>query len=477
MSMMSDRPTNLRASHAPDFWAWVKKHTDGFIGRNENFARAEKRLKDFAAGGLMLYWRRQAIYLAAALLCGTFYSLLVAILCYSLCQITELADTLASRRVLAWTNGNLDQCKKYYRLLMLTSTLSSAAVAVFVFAVARLEGTSSHFTPLFFLFAAGLFAAVNNHQIPQILTVRLLVYGMLFIFIPLRDIYVMSAPFTSPQWLQFMTSIFVLYFVLDCSFIFLKMYRTGLDQLDEVRVQRDAAQRAYKVKSEFVSVVSHELRTPLTSINGALSLMRSGALNADPARSAEVLEIAYKNSLRLAALINDILDVQRLEHGGLIYNFDNMDIADLIMESITSINTYATPKRINIKFERPSDRIVTYVDKARMHQVFDNLLSNAIKFSNAGSEIEVSLAKVDRHAVIKVKDFGIGIPEDARERVFERFSQVDSSDQRSFGGSGLGLSIAQGIVKSHGGTIDFVSEMGSGTTFIVDLPLAAHLAA
>lgn len=471
MSTLSDQPKSYNASRRSHIWARMMPHIDGFATNKDTFQRAEKRLKDFAAGGLMLYWRRQGIYLGAGLLCGIYYSILIAAMCYALCQVAELADTLASRKVLAWANGTVQQCKKYYRLLLLTSTLSSVAVAIFVFFVAYLEGTSSHFTPLFFLFAAGLFAAVNNHQIPQILTVRLVIYGALFLFIPLHDIFILSAPLNSPHWLQFMTSVFVLYFVLDCSFIFLKMYRNGLDQLDELRVQRDAAQRAYKVKSEFVSVVSHELRTPLTSINGALSLMRSGALKANPERYAEVMEIAYKNSLRLAALINDLLDIQRLEHGALIYNFENTDIVDLVQDSVDSISTYATPKQINVNFVHPDTGVIAYVDRARMHQVFDNLLSNAIKFSDVGGDIEISLTKIAGHASISVKDHGIGIPENAREQVFGRFSQVDSSDRRSFGGSGLGLSIAQEIVKSHGGTIDYVSELEVGSTFTVELPL------
>ena len=472
MTMLTDQPKGLDTKRVSRFWATVLNQFSGFARTNRTFPRAEKRLKDFAAGGLALFWRRQGIYLGSALVCGVYYSIWVAAACYALCELAEIADTLVSRRVLAWTNGNIQQCERYYRLLLLTSTMSSVAVATFVFAVAELEGTTSHFTPLFFLFAAGLFAAVNNHQIPQILTVRLVIYGALFLYIPLHDIYIMSASFTSPYWLQFLTSVFVLYFVLDCSFIFLKMYRSGLDQLDELRVQRDAAQTAYKVKSEFVSVVSHELRTPLTSINGALSLMRSGALKANPERYAEVLEIAHKNSLRLAALINDILDIQRLEHGGLIYEFERADLADLIQESIESISTYATPKKISVKFARPDFSVFALVDKARMHQVFDNLLSNAIKFSDAGGEVEISLAKVGTRASINFKDCGIGIPENAREKVFGRFSQVDSSDRRTFGGSGLGLSIATEIVKSHGGTIDYVSDLGVGTTFTVDLPLA-----
>ncbi len=472
MSMLSDQSPSYTTSIRSHLWRRLAPYINGYPAKNPSFSRAEKRLKDFAAGGLALYWQRQGIYLGAALLCGIYYSILISAICYALCEVTELADTIASRRVLAWTGGGLEQCKKSYRLLLLTSTLSSIAVAIFVFFVAYLEGTSSHFTPLLFLFAAGLFAAVNNHQIPQILMVRLLIYGALFLFIPLKDIFVLSAPLNSPHWLQFMTSIFVLYFVLDCSFIFLKMYRNGLDQLDEVRVQRDAAQMALKVKSEFVSVVSHELRTPLTSIKGALSLMRSGALKANPERYDEVQEIAYKNSLRLASLINDLLDIQRLEQGKLSYSFERANLADLVQDSVESISTYATPKQIKVNFTRPDTEVVAYVDNARMHQVFDNLLSNAIKFSNVGGEIEISLKMVDGQAKISVRDYGIGIPENAREKVFGRFAQVDSSDRRSFGGSGLGLSIAQEIVKSHGGTIDYVSELGVGTTFTVELPLA-----
>jgi len=470
MSITSEGATPQKALPRVALPRWLDRFLSGNATTDGGVARLEQQLRDFANGGIALYWRRQGMYLASALMCGYYYSVPVALICYFFCQLTEFWDTQVSRKVAAWKGGNLAQARKFHRQLLLTSTLSSIAVSLFVYLVAYMEGVSSHFTPLFFLFAAGLFAAVNNHQIPQILSVRLMLYGLVFAYIPAHDIWVVRPDLKSELWLHFLTAMFVLYFVIDCSFIFLRLYQKGLDQLDELRLQRDAAQEAYKVKSEFVSIVSHELRTPLTSINGALGLMRSGAFNSDPDRFDSILQIAHKNSVRLSMLINDLLDVQKLEHGQLSYKFALTDLAQIIDEAVDSISTYASPHNITVKFFNSGEKIMAKVDHDRLLQVLDNLLSNAVKFSKVGGVVEIYLTTNGDHARISVKDYGIGIPENSREKVFGRFSQIDSSDKRSHGGSGLGLSIAQDIVKAHGGSIDYSSQLGEGTTFIVDLP-------
>ena len=434
-------------------------------------ARLEKQIRDFVSGSLALYWKRQGIYLSAAMLCGYYYSIQVSIFCYLLCELTESADTILSRRILKWEGGDPKQARRYRRLLFVTSTLSSIAVSLFVYLVAYMEGVSSHFTPLFFLFAAGLFAAVNNHQLPQILAVRLLIYGAVFLYIPISDIWTVGASINSPEWLQFLTVLFVLYFVLECSVIFLQLYRRGLDQLDELRLERDKAQEAYEVKSQFVSIVSHELRTPLTSISGALSLLRSGAFQMDPDRAKNILEIAYKNSQRLSSLINDLLDLQKLESGQMSYNFNQMDIGVLLDEAVASIDSYAHSYGVNIEFDRQDQSAIIDADHARLLQVLDNLMSNAVKFSKRDGTVEISLQIIEDCVRVSVRDHGIGIPENAREKVFGRFSQIDSSDRRAHGGTGLGLSIAQEIVNAHGGSIDYVSRLGEGTTFTIEFPL------
>ena len=433
-------------------------------------ARMEKQLRDYVVGGLALFWKRQTIYGGAALLCGFYYNLQVAILCYLFIQFTELFDTWLCLRIVRWKGGNLRQARRYRNLLLLSTVQSSLAIIIWAGIVAHLEGVSSHFMPLFFLFAAGLFAAVNNHQIPQILFVRLAMYTAIFLYIPISDILAVHPPLQSFLWLQLFTVVFVLFFVLECSVIFLRLYRGGLDQLDELRHERDRAREAFEVKSQFVSVVSHELRTPLTSINGALGLLRTGAYDADPAKARNILEIAHKNSIRLSALINDLLDLQKIESGQMSYNFGDVDLGAMVSDSIEAIGGFAQTYGITINFTPPARDVIVHADQDRLHQVLDNLLSNAVKFSRRDTEVEVRVLTRDGRARIEVQDHGIGIPANSRDKVFGKFTQVDSSDRRSHGGTGLGLCIAQEIMGAHGGMVDYISKLGEGTTFVIDFP-------
>ncbi|WP_270728999.1 sensor histidine kinase [Shimia sp. Alg240-R146] len=436
----------------------------------EEARRLKKQMHDFASGGLALFWQRQGIYAGAAILCGFYYSIPIAVLCYLLCQATDLFDSLISLRVINRKDHSFRHSIVLLKWLFFSNTLSSLAVAIFTLLIAKLEGPTEHFSSLFFLFAAGLFAAVNNHQLPQVLAVRLVIYGGLFIFIPGADIWNEHTSYQSTAWLHFATALFVLYFVLECSVIFLRLYQKGLDQLDALRAERDRAQESYEVKSQFVSVVSHELRTPLTSINGSLTLLRETDLAKNPDSATRMLDIAHKNSQRLSKLINDLLDIQKMEAHKMTYFFSATDLGELIEEAAQSVAPYADQFETVIRVTCPKRPITIRADHERMMQVLDNLLSNAVKFSHRGSYIELSASLEDDHPVLKVRDFGIGIPDDARDLVFEKFSQVDNSDRRDFDGTGLGLSIVRQIVDDHGAEIDFESAPGEGTCFYVTFP-------
>lgn len=324
--------------------------------------------------------------------------------------------------------------------------------------------------PLFFLFAAGLFAAVNNHQLPMILMVRLVMYAGIFLWIPAADLLAVRPPLHSALWLQLFTVVFVLFFVVECSVIFLRLYRRGLDQLDELRLERDRVQAAYEVKSQFVSVVSHELRTPLTSINGALGLLRTGAYDADPAKARSILDIAHKNAVRLSALINDLLDLQKLESGQMSYSMAPLDLSALVAECVESIGAFAQTYGITLAFAPPPHPIRVQADRDRIHQVLDNLLSNAVKFSHRAGRVDIRIRTTPTTTLVDVQDHGIGIPPNCRDSVFGKFTQVDSSDRRSHGGTGLGLAIAAEIMAAHGGAIDYDSTPGAGTTFTITFP-------
>ncbi|MFT5160250.1 MAG: signal transduction histidine kinase [Paracoccaceae bacterium] len=435
-------------------------------------ARLEKQMKDFVGGGQALFGQRQGMYFGSALLAGYYYSFTLAALCFTLYQITEFIDLRVSKKVMSWSGGNGRKAAKLHHMLVASSFLSSSAVSFFAFSIARMEGPSSHFTPLFFLFTAALFAAVNNHQMPKILMVRLVVYGFVFLFIPVLDIWTVRPGLDSVLWLQFATVLFVLYFVVDCSAIFLRLYRKGLDQLDELRLERDRAQTAFEVKSQFVSVVSHELRTPLTSILGALGLLNSGAFKDQPERAEKILGIAHNNSKRLSNLINDLLDLQKFEAGQMTYEFAPVNLSKLLNEAVESITGLADSSEVSIEIIATDQAIHARADADRILQVMANLLSNAVKFSKTDGAVEIALRIADGKAQISVRDYGIGIPANSRDLVFGKFSQVDSSDHRAFDGTGLGMSISEQIMKAHNGAIDYSSELGEGTTFRIVLPLS-----
>lgn len=460
-------PRNQRLSAAMR----VRRYLRSALRMETSATRLEKQVRDYVNGSLELFWKRQTIYAAAALLCGFYYNLQVAVLCYLFIQFTEFCDTWLSLRIVKWQGGSLREARRYRDLLLLSAVQSTTAIVLWAAIVAYMEGISSHFMPLFFLFAAGLFAAVNNHQIPQILLLRLVMYAACFLYIPIADLLQVMPPIQSFLWLQLFTVVFVLFFVIECSIIFLRLYRRGLDQLDELRLERDRVQAAYEVKSQFVSVVSHELRTPLTSINGALGLLRTGAYDNDPAKARNILEIAHKNSIRLSALINDLLDLQKIESGQMTYNFDEIDLAAIVEECIGSMETFAQTYGITFDFTPPDEMVVVHADRDRLHQVLDNLMSNAVKFSRRGERVMLRILTKGDRILVEVEDHGVGIPPDSREKVFGRFTQVDSSDRRSHGGTGLGLNIAQEIMAAHGGTVNYTSKLGEGTTFVIDFPL------
>ncbi len=436
--------------------------------------RLEKRLKDFATGGLLLIWKRQSMYFIAALLAALYVDLWLAITCLLLCEASELYDYRVSKAVSEWEDGTHREAEAFRRRLLLTSIFNALSVSAFCVGFALFEGPVPHQLPLFILFSAGLFAAVNNHQIPQVLYSRLVVYGAAFLFIPLYDLWVVRPPLESVLWLQFATVVFVLYFVVECAQIFLKLYRGGLDQMDALREERDRARAAYEVKAQFVSIVSHELRTPLTSIAGSLDLLGSGLVDGLSERAKRIVEIAGQNSMRLKALIDDLLDLQKLESGNIQYRMKRENLQDLAGEAIRSITVVADKRGIVIENESPDPAIVVKADHARLMQVFANLLSNAIKFSRGAGTVSVSIWKDAQYAYASVADAGIGIPEGSEGVVFGRFGQVDSSDHRRHEGTGLGLNIVQQIIEAHGGHISYRSEVGKGTTFTLQLPLESE---
>ena len=233
---------------------------------------------------------------------------------------------------------------------------------------------------------------------------------------------------------------------------------------------RDISQRlaAEKRKSEFVATVSHELRTPLTSIRGALGLLNSGILGELDPKAAHLLRIAQSNSDRLVHLINDILDLERIQSGRAHLNLRPVELRDVVRQAIEGIQPVADEAGVHLQAMGEAGTIVA--DPDRLLQILTNLLSNAVKFSPVGASVKVQLSEQEGGIRLAVIDRGRGIPADKLEAIFGRFQQVEASDARLKGGSGLGLAICRTLVEQHGGRIWAESTSGSGATFCLFLP-------
>lgn len=231
------------------------------------------------------------------------------------------------------------------------------------------------------------------------------------------------------------------------------------------------ANRANAVKSQFVAMVSHELKTPLTSIMGSLDLMNSGLLGDFSDKVTNLISIACKNSARLSKMIDDLLDLEKLDSGKMRFRFKNADLSTLVSESLDANRPIENLSQVKFTFSKPKRPVQVKCDPDRLQQVMANLLSNAAKFSHPEGEVNIRLDVQGDKARVSVTDRGVGIPPEMESKVFERFVQLDSSDHRNAGGNGLGLSIAKQIVDEHGGSLAYESEVGSGTVFFFDLPI------
>ena len=234
------------------------------------------------------------------------------------------------------------------------------------------------------------------------------------------------------------------------------------------KVTRDNTERHHldRLKTDFISTVSHELRTPLTSIRGSLGLVVGSAAGELPPMARRFLEIAYTNCGRLIQLVNDILDIESIESEHMAFQRERIAVRDIIDQAMEANQAYADEFGVTFRVTATlHDDGDVFGDMLRIQQVMSNLLSNAAKFSPAGGYVEVA-ATAERDAIrIAVRDRGEGIPIAFRHRIFQRFAQADSSDQRQKGGTGLGLSISKAIVEQHGGSIGWNDPKDGGTEF------------
>jgi len=227
-----------------------------------------------------------------------------------------------------------------------------------------------------------------------------------------------------------------------------------------------------RMKSEFIATVSHELRTPMTAIKGSLGLALAGAAGSLASDLRELLTIAMNNSDRLIRLINDILDLSRIEAGKLNLRLSPTDLAAVTLRSVAELDALAAQKQIAVQLRLPEHLPAALADADRIGQVLVNLLSNALKFTDAGGQVGVNAERTGNWITMQVSDSGIGIPREHLKAIFERFHRVDNAASRRTGGTGLGLAICQAIVAEHGGRIWVESQPGKGSIFSFTLPVA-----
>lgn len=243
--------------------------------------------------------------------------------------------------------------------------------------------------------------------------------------------------------------------------------------LEKIASLYDNTLKCTNEKSEFFYNMSHELKTPLTVILGAIQLIeqKNSHFEVDRRKSSKHITTIKQNCYRLLRLINNILDLSRIESGYIKSNIVNCNIVYLIEEIVHSVIPYAEQKSLTLEFDTFSEEIITSVDVDKIERIILNLLSNAIKFTSPGGKISIVITTKFDNVHIFVKDTGIGIPKDMLSSVFERYHQVDSSLTKGIEGSGLGLSIVKSFVELHNGSIKVKSEPNIGSEFHIILPI------
>ena len=401
-----------------------------------------KRLKDYARVGQKLSLQRTIIYSLSVFLAGFYYDPTIAMSFFVAIIACEIYDVLLLRYILRTARDHTINIRNATFHVTSATALSAATISLFCVAIAIQQGVG------------------GNHFLPLIL------------YIPIRDVWIVRPPITSEIWLNLFTVLFVVGFILELARSFLTGYSALLKSRCALEIEHKHALAASEAKTRFLATVSHELRTPLTSIKGALDIINSGNSGEIPEKMTRLLEMAGRNSNRLNDLVVDLLLLQSSDAGKFSLDLTKTDLGNVVNDAVNSFHAYAQSAGVVVTSDINPHQFSVKGDKKRLDQVVTNLLSNAAKFSNSDGNIHVTLERDGDDVVLSVKDQGIGIPENSEDKIFEEFGQIDSSDQRRFQGTGLGLSVSKRIVEAHGGSIYYDSVLGSGSTFYVRLKSA-----
>jgi len=225
-----------------------------------------------------------------------------------------------------------------------------------------------------------------------------------------------------------------------------------------------------KRKTDFISSVSHELRTPLTSIKGYASILLAGKLGNIPSEIKERLDKINRHSDELAHLVNDLLDIARIESGRMIMKKEALDLKSIVEEVLDLLSVQLKERRIGSGFDIPEEANTIFADRSQIERVFINIVGNALKFTPAGGKISIRSHKVDNAVQLDISDTGCGIPEEVQEKIFEEFYRVDNTINQEVKGTGLGLTLVKHIIEAHNGKIWVKSKAGSGSTFSFTIP-------
>jgi signal transduction histidine kinase len=246
----------------------------------------------------------------------------------------------------------------------------------------------------------------------------------------------------------------------------------GSDRSAAVAVVRDvtAARRLDEMRRQFITDASHEIKTPLTAIGGFAAAIADGVAGS-PEEQKRCASLIVREVERLNRLVNDLLDLSRIESGAVKLTFDEVDLSELVSSAVEAFQSQAQEKSIAVETDIPSGLPSVRADGDRVYQVLVNLISNALRFNRPGSRIAIAAERTDGQVRVEVRDTGPGIPADQLPHIWERFHRADTARSRQDGGTGLGLAIVRSIVEAHGGSVSAESVLGEGATFTFTLPI------